>query len=56
MTSNAPNDVPEHGSSEAFEGDKRRREQIQRLIDEGREAELDQDEYQFALQHGLIEG
>lgn len=56
MTSDTPNDVSEHGSSEAFEGNEARRERIGRLIDEGREAELSEDDYTFAIQHGLIEG
>lgn len=33
-----------------------RRARLERLIEEGREAELDEDEYQFAIENGLIEG
>lgn len=33
-----------------------RRARLERLIEEGREAELDEDDYQFALENGLIEG
>ena len=29
---------------------------IQRLVNEGREAELDEQDYQFAIENGLIEG
>lgn len=47
---------PEHGDQQAFEGDPARRDQIQRAIDEGREGELSEDDYQFAIEHGLIEG
>lgn len=47
---------PEHGDQQAFEGDLARRDQIQRTIDEGREGELSEDDYQFAIEHSLIEG
>lgn len=33
-----------------------RRERIRQLVEEGREAELDEDEYQYAIENGLIEG
>ncbi|WP_027482267.1 hypothetical protein [Deinococcus pimensis] len=48
--------IPEHGDTGAFEGDETRRARVQRIIDEGREAELGEEDYAFALSHGLIEG
>lgn len=54
MTQPTP-DIPEHGSTEAFEGDAERHERLQRLVNEGREAALTDDD-QFVIQHGLIEG
>lgn len=56
MTDHDPNVVPEHGSTDTFEGDEVRRDRLQTLIDEGREGELDEHDYAFAIQHGLIEG
>lgn len=43
--------IPEHGSTEASEGDTERRERLQRLVNEGREAESNAAD-QFALEHG----
>lgn len=58
MTDSDRNDerLPEHGDFAAFEGDGARRDRVQRLLDEGREAELEGEDYDFAIRHGLIEG
>lgn len=48
--------ILEHGSTEAFEGDDARTARIQEVIDAGREEELPEQDYQYAIQHGLIEG
>lgn len=41
---------------EEQESQEDRQTRLRRLVEEGREAELDEDDYQFALENGLIEG
>lgn|GEM_PF-7081990 len=41
---------PGHASGDA------RRDRVQQLVNEGREAELDAGEYEYAIQNGIIEG
>ena len=56
MTDPEQQGIPPHGDMETFGGDPERREHIQREIDAGREAELSEEDYQVAIEHGLIEG
>ncbi|AFZ67218.1 hypothetical protein [Deinococcus peraridilitoris] len=56
MTDDKTDRIPEHGSTAQFEEDEARRERVEQMINDNQEAELSQDDYQFALQHGLIEG
>lgn len=50
MTEPEPTGQPEQAAQED------RAARIQRLVNEGREAELDEQDYQFAIENGLIEG
>lgn len=56
MTDPEDQGLPQQGDMQAFEGDPERRDQIQREIDAGREGKLSAEDYQFAIEHGLIEG
>jgi hypothetical protein len=47
--------VPDEPSAITASLDERHK-RVQDLIDTGREAELSEEEYQFALEKGLIEG
>lgn len=48
--------VPEHGRTDVFQGDEALRDRIQRIVDQGGEAALDEEDFTFAVQHGLIGG